>query len=144
MRHRLTLLAAATCLVLTACGGSGSGGDQGEVADLFIELAGEEDLELDEGCVRDTTAKLSDADAAAIVEAGVDGDPEVSDDADAIADEILSCVDVSSYRDGLIDAISEGDDTIDADCLRDALGDLETAEEIDDAIFSAAFDCSSG
>ena len=142
MRHRLTLLAAATCLVLTACGGSGS--DQDEVADLFIELAGDQDLELDEGCVRDTTEKFSDADAAALVEAGTDGNPELSEAGDAVAEEIFGCVDVSSYRDSLIDAITEGDDTIDGDCLREALGDLSTPAEVDDAIFSAAFDCSSG
>lgn len=142
MRHRFTLIAAATTLALTACGGSSS--DQDEVADLLIETASEEGLELDEGCVRDTASQLSDADAAALVEAGVDGEADVSDEANALADEILGCVDVSSYRDALIDAISEGDDSIDADCLRDALGDLSSAEEIDDAIFGAAFDCSSG
>lgn len=144
MRHRLNLVAAATCLVLTACGGSGSGSDQDQVADLLIESAGDEGIELDESCVRDKASGLSDADAAALVEAGVDGDADISDEADAIAEDLFSCVEVSSYRDGLIDAITEGDDTIDADCLRDALGDLETAAEIDDAIFGAAFDCSSG
>lgn len=142
MRYRLTLLAAAATLALTACGGSGS--DQDEVADLFIEVASSQDLELDEDCVRDSASQFSDEDAAAIVAAGIESDPDVSDEADAIADEIFGCVDVSSYRDTLIDSIAESDPTIDADCMRDALGDLETSAEVDDEIIGAALSCSSG
>ncbi len=141
MRNRLTLLAAAATLAFTACGGSGS--DQDEVADLLIEQAAGEDIELDEDCVRDTAAKLSDDDAAALVEAGVDGDPEISEAGDAIGEEIVNCLEISSYRDTLIDSIAESDPTIDADCMRDALGEFETIEEIEDEIFSAAFACTS-
>lgn len=136
---KLLISAIAVSLLLAACGGGG--GAQDEVADLFIELAGEENLELDDDCVRDTAARLSDDDAQAIVDAGTDGDPVVSDEAEAIGDEIFStCVNADSYVDLIVTSLAEDDDTIDADCMRAELSGL-SVDEVDDKIFDAAFSC---
>ena len=139
MRKKLLSTLAATAVVVSACGGGG--GKQGEVADLFIELAADGGLELDNDCVEDAAAKLSDDDAEKIVEAGTDGDPDVSPEAEAIGDEIFSCVDASSFVDSIV-AEFENDDSIDADCLREELEELTTPDEIEEKMFDIALNCS--
>lgn len=49
-------------------------------------------MTVDEQCVRDAVGKLSDDDLRAIVDAGMDGDPDVSAEADAIGASIVECV----------------------------------------------------
>lgn len=133
---------AVAVLALAACGGGGPSGAQGEVVDTFDELASEQGIDFDRGCVEDLAADLSDDDAEAIVAAGTDGDAEISDEGEAIGERVFDqCVDVESYRDAIIEQLEESDDSIDADCIREALGDASTASEIEDAVFSAAFDC---
>ena len=135
---KLLISVLAVTIMLTACGGGG--GAQDDVADLFIEAAEGQGLGLDEGCVKDNTARLSDSDAEAIVEAGVDGDPQVSAEGDAIGDAIFErCVDLSSYIDLIVSSFAEDGD-IDADCMREAFDGL-TINEIDDNITDAAFAC---
>lgn len=140
MRMKLFSALAATAVVAASCGGSG-GGKQGEVADLFIELASDGGLELDSDCVKDAAEGLSDDDAEKIIEAGTEGDPELSPEAEAIGDEIFGCVDASSFVDSIIDGF-EDDDSIDTDCLRDELDGLTTPEEIEDKVFDIALECS--
>lgn len=99
---KLRLVAAAAAIVtLAACGGGdddGGGGRQGDVADLYIEtmndLAEELDVELDvdEDCVREVTGRLSDDDAAALMEAGLEGEPDVSAEADEIGAQLETCL----------------------------------------------------
>lgn len=101
LRHRIVAGLAAGALVLAACGGDdddgGGGSPQDQVADLLLtELEGEEleGVTVDEDCVRDVTGQLSDEDAEAIVEAGPDGDPDVSVSGEEIGFQILECVDI--------------------------------------------------
>jgi len=97
-------LAIAAPLGFAACGGGDGGGTspQDGVADLLIEVINEQlggggiDFELDEQCVRDLTDQLSDADAQAIVDAGVDGEPDTSAEADAIGEQIETCLSVGA------------------------------------------------
>ena len=136
---KLLISAVALTFLLSACGGGG--GSQDEVADLLLEVAGEEGLELNEECVRNITDQLSDDDAQAIVDAGVDGDPQLSAEGDALGDDVFTdCVDASSYIDLIVDSFTEDDDTIDADCLRGEFEGL-TVDEVDEKLFSAAFAC---
>lgn len=139
MRNRLVtlLIAAAT---VAACGG-GASGDQGEVADLFLQAAGDEGIEVDQDCVETAAGKLSDDDAAKILEAGIDGDPDVSDAANDVADEMARCVAVDSLIDGML-AELEGDDTIDVECLRAELDGAADADEVSDRMFGAITTCS--
>jgi hypothetical protein len=120
MRTRLIASIAVATLALAGCGGDdGSSGQQGEVADLMLATAEEEGIVLEEDCVREVAGRLSDEDAAKIVEAGVDGDPDVSDDAEAVAEEMADCVDTDALVDQIV-AEMDGEG-IDAECLKRVL-----------------------
>lgn len=133
-----TLVLAA--LVVSACGGDD--GKQGEVADMFVELAESEGIELDQECVEEAAGQLSDSDAEKIVDAGTEGSADVSDEAQVIGEQILGCLDVGSYRDSILSQF-ETDPSMDTDCLRAELEDLATVDEIDERVIDAAFECSS-
>lgn len=122
MRRTIIGLAAAATLVLSACGGGG-GGQQGEVADLMLEQAAAEDITLDPDCVREVAGKLSDDDAAKIIEAGVDGDVELSAEGDALGEEMFNCVDMSTIVDQIVEEMG-GSEMVDADCLEEVISDL--------------------
>lgn len=102
---RIRLLGSIIALALTACGGGDDvdGGDrvspQDQVADMMIDALdaersaeGVDDMAVDEACIRTVTARLSDDDAEAIVEAGPDGDPDVSITPAELATAFLDCV----------------------------------------------------
>lgn len=103
LRSRLVAGIAVGALALAACGGDDDdgGGDspQDQVADMLLqELDGSEaDMEgvtIDEDCIRDITGDLSDEDAQAIVDAGPDGDPEVSVSGEELGLAMLDCIDI--------------------------------------------------
>lgn len=103
MRIRRTTATAVAALALAgfsvaACGddddSSGGGGRQGDVADEMIEVLEREGIEVDEDCVRDIADQLSDEDAEAIADAGVEGDPEVSDAGNELGEKLFDCVDL--------------------------------------------------
>ena len=88
-------------LVFAACGsdsggGDGGGGSQKDVADLLIKTLDEQEISYDENCIRDKASQLSDDDAKLIADAGPEGDPEVSDEANAIGDQLIDCFDLGS------------------------------------------------
>jgi hypothetical protein len=112
MRARLLGTIAIAAITLTACGGDddggggaggggGGGSPQDQVADMMIdvlneaaEIDGIEGIEIDEGCIRDKVGELSDADARAILDAGPEGDPDVSDEAELIGESMFDCIDL--------------------------------------------------
>ena len=90
------ILAAATVAVfITACGSDGGGGSdgnpQGEVADIVIAAAEEAGASPDADCIRENAERIDDGDAAALVEAGLDGDPEISAETGEILADMLLC-----------------------------------------------------
>ena len=111
MRIRFIGTIAVATLALAACGGgddSGSGASpQSQVADMMLETL-DEDLAdegidpsvIDRDCVRSAIGGLSDEDAEKIVEAGPDGNPDVSADAEEIADSMFECVDIAAIAGG--------------------------------------------
>ncbi len=88
--RKMTIACLAAAMILVGCGGGGDG-DQGEVADIIIKAAEDAGASPDADCIRDAAKKLSDEDEAAMVSAGLDGDPSISDGANDILIEILSC-----------------------------------------------------
>jgi hypothetical protein len=138
MRTRLIGSLAIATLTFAACGG-GSGGQQGEVADMMLEAAGDEGFDLDEDCVRETADKLSDDDAAKIVEAGPDGNADLSEEADALANEMFSCVNTDALVDQMVDQL--GGEGIDTDCLKDVLSDMDPEALADGDMPDGLFEC---
>jgi predicted small secreted protein len=104
MKKTIITVLAASSLVLAACGsdsgGGGDGGDggesQSELATMLTETLDEAGIPYDADCINDKTSQLSDEDAEAIVAAGVDGDPDVSDEADAIGETLTECIEVDA------------------------------------------------
>lgn len=75
-------------------------------------MANTEGMTVDEQCLRDAVDKLSEDDLRAIVSAGIDGDPDVSAEADAIAMSLVECItdfgDVTDTSDSSGGSIPEG------------------------------------
>ena len=144
MKSTITAGIAAAALVLAACGGGG-GSDTDSAADNLISFADDQDLELDESCVKDLAKGFSDDDAKALADAGSDPEnAEISEAGDEIAEQMFNdCVDAASYVNTVVNGLTESDASIDADCLRGELDGL-TVEEIDEKLFDAAFACSEG
>ena len=89
MKKAIAACLAAT-MILAGCGGGD--GDQGEVAGIIIQTAEDAGISPNADCIRDAANKLNDEDAAAILElVGLDGNPTLSDGANDILVEILSC-----------------------------------------------------
>lgn len=111
-------------LTLAACGGGSGGGDQAKVADMALQEMSDQGVELDAECVKDKTAKLSDEDAKKLVEAGPDGDADVSPEAEAIAQEMIACISQDALVDQMVESLPEG---VDADCVRKELEGMDLA-----------------
>lgn len=126
MRTRITVPVTVAALAISACGGGGDA--QSQVADLMVEAAEAEGLALDRDCVGDLAGQLSDDDAQKLIDAGVDGDPDVSAEADAIGEQMIGCLDTDSLVDQLVAEM--GGEGVDADCLKAVLeeGGIEAME----------------
>lgn len=104
MHTKTTSLIAIAALALTACGGDddgGGGAPQDDVADMMIEALNESfsgddmaGVTIDEDCIRDAVGEIPADDARAIVAAGPDGNPEVSDETENIGEAMFACVDI--------------------------------------------------
>jgi hypothetical protein len=152
MRRTLAITAVAL-LAVTACGSDGdSDGDSGSVqdqaADQAIAEAAESDVTLDADCVREAASKLSDDDAQAILDAGPDGDAELSPEGEAVSSELISCVPTDDLADLFIDGLDDSGQEFDEDCVREQLDALdpsvladvgdETPEELVTALLQCA------
>jgi len=86
-------------ILVAACsdsGDDGGGGAQREVADMLADVLDEQGVAFDEDCIRDVTSQLSDEDAELLVDAGIDGDAEISEEAVALSEQLQDCVDLAS------------------------------------------------
>ena len=71
---------------------SSDGSLQDQVAEQALEQGASLGFTFDETCLRTAVAALTDADAQAILDAGVTGDPDVSPAGDAVATAIGACI----------------------------------------------------
>ncbi|CAB4539285.1 MAG: hypothetical protein ACK5CE_14560 [Actinomycetes bacterium] len=126
MKKTLTAAIASLALLTAACGGDDGGGDQSKVADEMLEMADAEGIALEEDCVREVAAKLSDDDAAALLKSlGTDEEPDISADADALAEEMFGCIETDALVDQMMEQIGN-QPGMDQDCVREVLDGLST------------------
>ena len=109
------ILAVTACFTVSACGGGSSGANQELLADLMVE---EDSFGfMDEDCVREKTAELSDEDAQILID-NIDADDVeglgLSDDAEEWVFTLLACIgDDADFTEGdsattLIEGAPEG------------------------------------
>ena len=97
MRWTIVILIGAS-LTFVGCGsdddgGGGGGATQTELADLFIAIAPAEiPGGIDEGCIRDKTAELSDDDAQWVIYNLDNSDVQPSDELQAWSDGLVTCL----------------------------------------------------
>lgn len=123
--------------------GGEAGGVRGEAARLAIEAAAVEGLELDAACVDELAAQLTDDDARALVDAGIDGDPALSAEGEALTAQLLTCVDEEALVDLFVDGLEQSGEAFDEACVREnldavdlsaALGEDETPRDLLSAV----------
>jgi hypothetical protein len=149
MKKSIVAGVVAGVLVLAACGSdSGSSGPQAEAADMAIEGAADDGVALDEDCVNDLASQWSDEDAEAIVEAGPDGDADISDEGTAIGVQLASCADSAAIADMFIEQMKASGQEFDEECVREGLEGVDVAELAGDAesgapqeLIRAVFEC---
>jgi hypothetical protein len=114
-------------LTLAACGGSdgGTSGAQSEAAQQTIDAAKDAGFDLNEGCVNDIAGQLSDDDAQAIVDAGPDGDPDVSTEGSALANQLASCLSQEDLLDEFIIGMKADGQAFDEACVRENLKNFD-------------------
>jgi hypothetical protein len=130
MKKRTALLPAIV-LIVAACGSDDGGSDltddqQAAVDQLLDESQGE--VVFDQDCVEEKATELSAEDAAAIADAGPDGNPELSEEGDALTLELLECVDNEALVDQFIIGLQESGEDFDEQCARDALEDFDMSD----------------
>jgi len=128
MRTRILGVTVVAAMALVACGSDddgGSSGPQDEVAVLFADAMEEQDVAIDLDCAKEAASDMSDEDAQAIVDAGVDAGADFSPAATEFADKAASCIDIDSLVDQMVDLL--GEDLVDGDCLKEALKDVDPA-----------------
>ena len=134
MKKSMTAAILVAGLAFAACsdddGGSGGGNSDAakEVAKQTVEAAKADGLDLDEGCVADIAASLSDEDAAAIIDAGPDGDPEISPEGEELSLGILACVDNDQLVEQFIQGMGDAGEEFDEACVREKLEDFDLTE----------------
>jgi hypothetical protein len=119
---------------------------QQQAAELAIAAAGVQGLELDEDCVNEIAAELSDEDAQLIVDAGPDGDPALSAEGEALTTQLLTCVDEDALIDLFVAGLEESGEDFDEDCVRESLEDVDLGaalgeDEAPPELIQAVTDC---
>jgi hypothetical protein len=130
MRRTLTIAALTAGLALTACGSDGDSASdlseaQAAAAQSAIDGAAEDGITLDESCVNDIAAQLSDEDAEL---AAAEGDDALSPEGEALTVSLLTCADEDALVDLFIQGMSESGPTLDEDCARDELERFDVVE----------------
>ena len=62
--------------------------------DQALDVEGGDEIDVDQDCLIEVVSRLSDADAQLIVEAGFEGDAELSEAGESLGDEASECIDV--------------------------------------------------
>ena len=130
---RTSAIVAILVLGLAACGSDGDGGsdltdDQAAAAAAAMDEAEAGGIELDEECVDEVAAQLSDEDAAKAAAAEPGEDAELSPEGEALGLELLGCADNDALVDLFISQMNESGQAFDEDCAREKLEGLDVAD----------------
>jgi hypothetical protein len=130
---RTIVIAAVVTLGLAACSSDGGGGsdlsdDQAAAASSAIEEAEAGGIELDEECVNEVAAGLSDEDAAKAAAAEPGEEADLSPEGEALGLELLNCADEEALVDLFIAGMNESGEAFDEDCAREQLEGLDVAD----------------
>ncbi len=130
MNKTMALGVAAIALVVASCGSDGGTevtGARADAATNVVEAAEARGINLDEDCVKELTAQLSDEDAEKLA-ASADGSADLSAEGEALGDDVLTCASQDELVELFISGMSESGQPVDEDCARDALEDFDVAE----------------
>ncbi len=122
MNKTMALGVTALALMVASCGSDGGAevtGARADAAAKVVESAKAGGINLDEDCVKELTAQLSDEDAEKLA-ASEDGSAELSAEGEALGDDVLKCASQDELVDLFISGMSESGETVDEDCARDA------------------------
>ena len=125
MRTRILGVTIIAALALAACSSDDDGGGsspQDEAAVLFVDAMGEDDIAVDLDCAKEAASGMSDEDAQALVDAGVDAEAEPSPGGNEFLAKATSCIDVDSL------VALFGEELLDGDCLEEVLKDVDPAD----------------
>ena len=130
MRRTLTIASIVAGLALSACGSDGDSGpalsgSQEAAAQSVIDAAAEDGIELDEACVNELSAQLTDEDAEV---AAAEGDGDLSPAGEALTVQLLSCADEDAIIDLFISELSQTGATLDEDCAREQIERFDVVE----------------
>jgi hypothetical protein len=131
MKRTMMLAVVVLGATLGGCGSDDASGDgdltdaQRAAAALAVSDAAERGITLDQECVDDVAAQLSDEDAQKI--AAEDGTP-LSAGAEELGAELLRCAPQDALVDLFIQGLAEGGDEVDEACARRQLEDVDIAE----------------
>ena len=92
--HLRPVLLAACVALLASCGSDDDAASSGrrKLVDQAITFAEDNGLSADRDCLTTLFDKLPDDDVEKLVEAGLDGDPELSAEGDAVGDGLAACL----------------------------------------------------
>lgn len=138
---RTSIIATLTLVVVMAACGSDSASDGGSdsasdggselsefqsaAAQSAIDAAAQDGVTLDESCVNDVAAQLSEDDAALAAE---DPDAELSAAGEALGLELLSCADPDEIIDLFIASLAESGQQFDEACAREQIEEFGVTE----------------
>ena len=126
-RSIVGVVSASMLLALSACGGDSDSSSelsdaQSAAASSAIEAAAADGVTLDQGCVEEVAAQLSEEDAQLAAD---DPDAELSAAGESLGIELLSCADEGEIIDLFIAGMSESGAPLDEDCARAALQEVD-------------------
>lgn len=126
---------AVAALALAGCSDDDDGGGLSEAqqtaADQAVAQGAEADMEIDQACVEDLASQLTEQDAQAIVDAGIDGDAELSAEGETLTADLFNCIDESAIIDLFIQGIEEAGQEVDDECVHDALEGVDMSTLVD-------------
>jgi hypothetical protein len=132
MRKALAIGITAAALLMAGCGSDSSSDDTADprtdAAKAVVDAAEAQGFILDEACVNDLTAQLSDDDATKLAAGG--GDADLSPEGEALGSKVIQCAAKDSLVELFISGLKGSGQNVDEDCAREKLQDVDIAQVV--------------